>query len=49
MGGLIILGYTVLGLLESYVVTSVWYPKKLAALADAVEHLPTDARHSHTQ
>ncbi|MGD0606746.1 MAG: Ig domain-containing protein [Streptosporangiaceae bacterium] len=49
MAGLIILGYTVLGLLESYVVTSVWYPKKLAALADAVEQLPTDARHSHTQ
>jgi len=49
MAGLIILGYTVLGLLEAYVVTSVWYPKKLAALADAIDHLPTDGHHSHTQ
>jgi hypothetical protein len=43
MAGLIILGYTVLGLLEGYVVTSVWYPRKLMALGTAIRDLPQDA------
>lgn len=40
MAGLIIFGYAVLGLLEGYVVTSVWYPKKLIDLAGAINKLP---------
>jgi Putative Ig domain len=36
MAGLIVIGYLVLGLLEGYVVTSVWYPRKLISLADAI-------------
>jgi hypothetical protein len=39
MAGLIILGYVVFGLLEGYLVTSVWYPRKLVALAGAISDL----------
>ncbi len=39
MAGLIIFGYAFLGLLEGYVVTSVWYPQKLISLAGAVNQL----------
>jgi uncharacterized integral membrane protein len=47
MAGLIILGYAVFGLLEGYLVTSVWYPRKLVALAGAINQLPQGGSRLH--